>query len=550
MAFREVRVFEVREVLRLWLGNEGYRSIERLSEVDRKTARRYVEAAVAVGLAREGGENQLTDVLIGQVVEAVRPHRSDGHGGAWRELASHHDQVKAWVDDGLSAVKIHEFLGRRGIGVPLRTVQRYVAEVCGRTKGQGPTVRVIDGEPGDELQVDFGRLGLLFDAETERNRVVWALLFTACYSRHQFLWLTFGQTTEVVIEGFEAAWVFFGGVFRTVVPDNMAAIVDGADAIEPRLNQAFVEYAQARGFHVDPTRVRHPKDKPRVERAVPFARSSFFAGEHFIDLADAQRRAEQWCRVRAGLRVHGTTQQRPAEVFADEEQPHLLPEPKEPYDLPRYSRPKVHRDHHVEVARALYSVPGNLIGCRVDARADRSLVRLFHKGQLVKVHPRVAPGKRSTDPADLPSHKTAYAMRDLNLLQRMAAGHGEAIGVYAAALLDGPLPWTKMRQVYALLGLVKKWGPGRVEAACASALDHEVINVGLIGRMLERGTETTPAQPSLPGTVIPARFARDPGHFAVRASDGPQAGDHPRSSEFPDAKTVAALDAGLTGEAR
>src|SRR5262245_15798534 len=147
----------------------------------------------------------------------------------------------------------------------------------------------------------------------------------------------------------------------------MGAIVDDADALEPRLNQAFVEYAQARGFHVDPTRVRHPKDKPKVERAVPFARISFFAGEHFINLADAQRRAEEWCRVRAGLRVHGTTQLRPAEVFADEEQPRLLPEPKEPYDLPRYSRPKVHRDHHVEVARALYSVPGNLIGCRVDA---------------------------------------------------------------------------------------------------------------------------------------------------------------------------------------
>jgi hypothetical protein len=97
-------VFEVGEVLRLWLGDEGYRSIERLSEVDRKTARRYVEAAVAVGLARDGGENQLTDLLIGQVVEAVRPHRSDGHGGAWRELASHHDQVKAWVDDGTASL--------------------------------------------------------------------------------------------------------------------------------------------------------------------------------------------------------------------------------------------------------------------------------------------------------------------------------------------------------------------------------------------------------------------------------------------------------------
>jgi hypothetical protein len=410
-------------------------------------------------------------------------------------------------------------------------------------------VRIVDGEPGDECQVDFGRMGTLFDAESGRNRVCWALLFTACYSRHQFLWLTFRQTTEAVIDGFEAAWAFFGGVFRTVIPDNMTAIVEHADAIEPRLNQAFVEYAQARGFHVDPARVRHPKDKPRVERAVPFARGSFFAGECFIDLADAQRRAEEWCRVRAGLRVHGTTQARPAEVFTAEEQPRLLPAPTEPYDLPLYSQPKVHRDHHVEVAKALYSVPGHLIGSRVDARADRCLVRIFHRGQLVKVHPRMAPGRRSTDPADLPAHKTAYAMRDLNLLKRLAASHGHAIGTYAAALLDTPLPWTKMRQVYALLRLVKKWGDERVEAACRSALDHEVINVGLIGRMLERGTEQTTIQPALPGTVIPGRFARDPGHFAVRAPHRPHAGIDPPACEPADANTAAAFEPDHAGEA-
>jgi hypothetical protein len=45
-------------------------------------------------------------------------------------------------------------------------------------------------------------------------------------------------------------------------------------------------------------------------------------------------------------------------------------------------------------------------------------------------------------------------------------------------------------------------------------------NVGLIGRMLERGTENATIQPALPGTVIPARFARDPEHFAVRALGG------------------------------
>ena len=152
MAFREVRVFEVREVLRLWLAKEGYRSIERLSEVDRKTARRYVEAAVAVGLARDGGEGQLSDLFLGQVVEAVRPHRSDGHGEAWRELAAHHDRVKAWVDDDLSAVKIHELLGRRGVGVPLRTdVQSSVAlslsswPSCAEISVQSPSICTFTG---------------------------------------------------------------------------------------------------------------------------------------------------------------------------------------------------------------------------------------------------------------------------------------------------------------------------------------------------------------------------------------------------------------------
>ena len=55
MAFREVRVFEVREVLRLWLRGEGFRSAERLVGVDRKTVRRYVTAAVELGLVRDGG---------------------------------------------------------------------------------------------------------------------------------------------------------------------------------------------------------------------------------------------------------------------------------------------------------------------------------------------------------------------------------------------------------------------------------------------------------------------------------------------------------------
>jgi hypothetical protein len=518
MSFREVPVHEIREVLRLWLRGEGVRSVERLSSVDRKTVRRYVEAALACGLLRDGGEEQLSDELIGQVCERVRPHRADGHGPAWATLQANHDQLKTWLkDDALTVVKAHDLLTRRGVVVPERTLHRYALEVLGVGRSaRATTVRVADGEPGAELQIDFGKMGLIPDPVSGRRRVCWALIFTAVYSRHSFVWLTFRQTTGAVIAGCEAAWAFFDGVFKVVIPDNMSPVVDKADRLEPRLNRAFVEYAQSRGFVIDPARVRRPTDKPRVERVVSFTRGSMFAGETFIDIDHGQRHAERWCRERAGLRTHGTTQCRPAELFALEEQPHLLPAPTAAYDLPIYATAKVHRDHHIEVAKALYSIPGNLIGQRVEVRADRELVRVFHRGQLVKVHPRTRPGGRVTDPADLPAEKTTYALRDIDHLKRMAADHGPAIGAYAAAVLDHPLPWTKMRQVYALLGLVKRWGPGRVEAACARALEAEAVSVSLIGRMIERATESDPSDRPPVAAVTAARFARDPEHFATR----------------------------------
>jgi transposase len=517
MAFREVQVHEIREVLRLWLRGESIRSIERLASVDRKTVRRYVEAAAGYGVLVNAGERQLTDELIGQVCEQVRPHRPDGHGAAWGLIKANHDQLKAWlVDDGLTAVKAHELLGRRGVVVPERTLHRYALEVLGVGRSaRGTTVRVADGEPGSELQVDFGKMGLLADPSSGHRRVCWALIFTACYSRHCFVWLGFRQTTEAVICGFEAAWTFFGGVFRVVIPDNMASVVEKADRLNPSFNKAFVEYAQSRGFVIDPARVRTPTDKPRVERVVQFTRGSMFAGEDFIDIDDAQRRAEAWCSTRAGMRIHGTTQCRPAELFVLEEQPHLLPAPAAPYDLPIYATPKVHRDHHIEVAKAIYSIPGNLIGKRVEVRADSQLVRAFYRGQLVKVHPRTHAGGRVTDPADLPAEKTTYALRDINHLKNMAESHGPSIGAYAAAVLEHPLPWTKMRQVYALLGLVKRWGPEKVEAACARALEAEATSVSLIGRMIERATENDTAGSPAKAAAKPARFARDPEHFTT-----------------------------------
>ncbi len=507
MAFREVAVTEIREVLRAWLAGAGLRRVAEQAGVDRKTARRYVDAAVAAGLARDGGAGQLSDELVGQVAQVVRPARPGGHGLAWNLLEARHGEIKAQVKAGLSVVKIGILLERQGVVVPYRTLHRFCVERCGFGR-TASTVRVADGEPGAECQLDFGYLGLLADPVTGRQRKVHALIFTGCYSRHMFVWLSFTQTLAAFIAGCEAAWVFFGGVFKVLIPDNASAIVTDADAVNPRLTAGWLDYAQHCGFATDPARVRSPKDKPKVERAVQYVRGNFFAGEHFTGLSDAQARAEAWCRNVAGMRIHGTIQARPAEVFAEFEAAALLPLSL-PYDVPVFTRVKVHRDFHVEVGRALYSAPQDYLGCHLDARADSALVKLFHRGQLVKTHPRQQPGRRSTDPADLPAEKTTYAMRDVASLAGAARRHGDSVGVYADRLLDTDLPWTKMRQVYRLLGLVRRYGPGPVNTACQRALDLDVVSVTKIASMLEKATENTPPPP-VPATAATARFARDP----------------------------------------
>lgn len=521
MAFREVRVHEVREVLRQWLGSElGQRRIAERAGVDRKTARRYVDAAVAAGVVRDGGLEQLTDELLGQVVNAVRPERAGGHGVAWERLLAVEGDIAGWVEAGLQLMNIHGKLARRGVVVPYRTLHRFAVARCGFGRSRS-TVRVADGEPGVECQIDFGRLGMMHDPDTDRRRAVHALIFTAVFSRHLFVWLSFTQTLADVIAGCEAAWAFYGGVFGVLVPDNLSPVVADADPINPTFSVGWLDYAQARGFGTDPARVRSPKDKPRVERVVQYVRGNFFAGETFLDLAEAQRRVQVWCATTAGLRVHGTTAQRPAEHFAATEAALLLPLPAGVYDVPLFATPKVAPDRHVEVGKAIYSIPGELIGQRLHARADSRLVKLYFRGQLVKTHPRKPPGSRSTDPADLPAGTADYALRDVESLKRKAAAAGPSVGIYAQRLLDVPLPWTSMRAVYRLLGLVRSYNPAAVDAACARALELDVVDVKKIARILEQATENdpTPAAAKAVGGE-PGRFARDNSEYRATSAEG------------------------------
>ena len=154
------------------------------------------------------------------------------------------------------------------------------------------------------------------------------------------------------------------GIFRgrSPLPDHrqLSAGGGGGRPPAPAYTRGFLEYSQNREFIADAARARHPKDKPKVEREVPYARERFFKGGEFRDLADVRDQARRWCRNVAGLRIHGTTRRRPLVVFQGEERQALLPWDGEAYEISDWREAKVHQAHDIQGRQATYSVPSSL----------------------------------------------------------------------------------------------------------------------------------------------------------------------------------------------
>jgi transposase len=516
MAYREVGRMEYAEVVRRWQAGESQRAIARALGLARNTVAAYVRVASA---------EPATDGTVQPV-----PRRQPGPavtepGPAVARLAPYEAQIARWLrDERLTLTRIQELLGQQGVVVKYTTLRRFVRQ-AGVWKAPKSTVRMAETTPGEVAEMDFGKLGTLVDPATGKRRTVWALVIVLASSRYSFVWPMFQQTLDETIAGLEAAWTFFGGVTRRLVLDNFPAAVAGTDPLAPRPTRGFLEYSQARGFVVDPARVARPQDKPKVERHIHYVQERFWKGGTFSDLADARTQAERWCREVAGQRVHGTTRQVPRVVFEDQERATLLPWDGVPYDVPLWRELVVHPDHHVSFQYALYSAPSTTCppGTRLEVRSDRALVKLYRRGELVKVHPRQGQGGRATDPDDYPQERTAYALRAPDRLIRQAEVLGPSIGTFATRLLDGPLPWAKLRAGQKLIKLADRYTAERLDAACARALGFDLVDVRrvekILVRALDREGTTAPSADDRVQMILPGRFARPGTAFDHRFTD-------------------------------
>jgi len=262
MAYREVRMMDIDQVMRRWLSGEKIRAIARATGLDRKTVQRLIRFAQQTGL--KPGDVWPDEAKLQRICERLgRPGAARHQGPIEQALIQRQSQIQSWLDkDKLILTKVHELLGREGLAVPYPTLHRFARKHCAFGKPAG-TVRRIEGTPGEFAEVDFGQLGLLQELGSGHCRVVHGFMMVMGYSRLSCVIPVFHQDLITVIDCFEQAFEFFGGCPRRVVIDGMKACLDKADACDPRFNRTFLEYANYRGFLPDAARPQHPKDKAR-----------------------------------------------------------------------------------------------------------------------------------------------------------------------------------------------------------------------------------------------------------------------------------------------
>lgn len=495
----QLKMAKISAILTLRERGWSQRRIARELGVHRETVGRYVR------LAREGpptagsddskpakvltgsgppGEPKPAKVLAGSegVSDAISSEATSGGGG--RSLCEpYRPVILELLERGLSAQRIYQDLVvEHGFEGSYCSVQRFVR----RLNGAGPApFRRMECEPAAEAQVDFGT-GAMIPMPNGRRRRSWVFRIILSFSRKGYSETVFRQTTDEFIRCLENAFHHFGGVPKTLVIDNLRAAVTKADWYEPELNPKIIAFAEHYGTVILPTKSYTPRHKGKVERGVDYVQDNGLKGRQFTSLSDQNRHLLHWERTVADTRIHGTTRKQVGRLFEEVERPALLPLPEARFPHFDEAQRSVHRDGHVEVAKAYYSVPPEYLGHRLWVRWDGRVVRIFDSMmRQIAVHAQREPGRFSTQDRHIAAEKISNVERGTSWLLHRAALIGPQTRRWAESVvqqrgIEGG------RVLVGLLSLANRYESERIEHACRLAHGHGSYRLRMIRQLLKR----------------------------------------------------------------
>jgi transposase len=392
--------------------------------------------------------------------------------------------ILAKLQQGLKAQRIYQDLVTdHGFGGKYWSVRRFVAKVGEATP---LAMRRMEWAPGDEAQVDFGVGAPVVDADDHRRRTK-VLRVVLSHSRKAYSEAAFREGTDEFLQCLENAFWHFGGATRTVLIDNLKAAVKHPDWYDPELNPKVQSFSRHYGIVILPTKPYTPRHKGKVERGIGYVQDNALKGRTFGSLAAENQHLLQWEATVADTRLHGTTRRQVGKVFREVERSALVPLPAGRFPSFREAQRTVHRDGHVEVAKAYYSVPPEYLGRQVWVRWDGRLVRIFnHRMEPIAVHAQHEAGRFSTQSRHIDSRKISSVERGATWLLRKARRIGPQADRWAQAMLQAR-GIEGVRVLVGLLALARRQPCDRIEVACGVALTHGAFRLRTIRSLLDRG---------------------------------------------------------------
>jgi hypothetical protein len=246
-------------------------------------------------------------------------------------------------------------------------------------------------------------------------------------------------------------------------------------------------FAEHYGIAILPTKPRAPRHKGKVENSIKFVKNNGPKGRSFASVAQENQHLLSWESTVADTRIHGTTRQQVIKVFLEVEKPALLPLPPGRFELFSEALRTVHRDGHVQVKGAYYSLPPEYLGQEVWARWDGRMVRLFDtRMRPIAVHPQQPPGRFST----LKAHIVAEKIHPIERGTTWLLGQVDRIGPRARAWAEATLAARGIqgvRVVMGLLSLSNRHAEAQIERACEVAQGHGAYHLRSIRQLIAQG---------------------------------------------------------------
>jgi hypothetical protein len=263
----------------------------------------------------------------------------------------------------------------------------------------------------------------------------------------------------------------------------------------PVFNPKYLEFSSHYGFNIRACNVRKGNEKGRVENGVGYVKKNFLAGLEIPDFSMINPTAHIWLDQVANVRVHGTTHERPVDLFALEK-PKLQPLPVMPYDIATPCPTRANKCFRVKLDSNRYSVPSEYAGARLTLKAYNDRICIYSKHNLIARHERSYDRNQDIENPDHPRAllQQRRKAKEQRLLMQFLKLSPKSEAYYAELANRRLNPRHHIRHIVALGEI---YGAEKVARAIEDAFTFQAFSCEYIANILEQRERMRPQAAAL-----------------------------------------------------